>query len=192
MRTPTMAYDIQEWMWGVEEDAPKVEARNGNVINHRPEQRNAHSQHTGQASRQHRRQRRPQFPRDTSGGSPSSGVGVLIREVIKVPGNQPWWGCQEKATDLGGQEGVLGEGQSADLQGWKDQTCSNIPLMALGHSYSLLLRLGWPAFAAMYLPVIVWVPRTSNQESRQGCCPKWCPPDVGWALWYGDDVHCPG
>ena len=28
------------------------------------------------------------FPRDTSGGSPSSGVGLLIGEVIKVPSSQ--------------------------------------------------------------------------------------------------------
>ena len=75
MRTPTVAYDIKEWMWGMEEDAPKGEVRNGNVINCRPDQRNAHSQYTDQGSRQCRRQGKPQFPRDTSGGSPSSGGG---------------------------------------------------------------------------------------------------------------------
>ena len=42
-----MAYDIEEWMCGMEEDAPKVEVGNGDVINHRPQQRNAHSQCTG-------------------------------------------------------------------------------------------------------------------------------------------------
>ena len=47
MRTPTAAYDIKEWMWGVEEDASKGEVRNGDAVNHRPEGRNAHSQHTG-------------------------------------------------------------------------------------------------------------------------------------------------
>ena len=77
MRIPTTAY-IKEWMLGMEEDAPKGEVRNGNVVSHRPEQRNAHSQCTGQGSRWHRRQGRPQFPRDTSVGSPSSGVGILI------------------------------------------------------------------------------------------------------------------
>ena len=34
---PAMAYNIEEWMWGMEKDAPKVEARSGNMINHRPE-----------------------------------------------------------------------------------------------------------------------------------------------------------
>ena len=70
---PPVAYKIKEWMWGLKEDVPKVEVRNGEVINHRPEQRNALSQHAGQGSRLHRWEGRPQFPRDTSGGSPSSG-----------------------------------------------------------------------------------------------------------------------
>ena len=30
-RTPATAYNIEEWMWGLEEDAPKVEARNGDI-----------------------------------------------------------------------------------------------------------------------------------------------------------------
>ena len=47
MRTPAVAYNIEEWMWGLEEDAPEVEARNGNMINQRPEQRNASSQYAG-------------------------------------------------------------------------------------------------------------------------------------------------
>ena len=50
-------------------------ARTGDVVNHRPEQKNAHSQHTGCSSRWYQRQGRPQFPRDTSGGSHSSGGG---------------------------------------------------------------------------------------------------------------------
>ena len=75
MRTPSMAYVIEEWIWGVEEDAPKLEAINGNAIDYRPEWRNTHSQCAGQGSRQHRRQGRPWFPRDMSGGSPSSGGG---------------------------------------------------------------------------------------------------------------------
>ena len=45
-----MAYDIEEWMQGVEEDAPKEKARNGDAINCRPEWRNIHSQCTGQGS----------------------------------------------------------------------------------------------------------------------------------------------
>ena len=47
MGTPAMAYKIEEWMWGMEEDAPEGVARNGDAINCRPEQRNAHSHHTG-------------------------------------------------------------------------------------------------------------------------------------------------
>ena len=88
MRTPTTAYNIDEWMEGLEEDAPKVEARNGNVINCRPEWRNAHPQCAGQVSKLCRRQGRPQLPRNTSGGSPSSGMRVLIGEAIEVPSSQ--------------------------------------------------------------------------------------------------------
>ena len=46
-RTLAVTYDIEEQMWSVEEDATKVEARNGNAIDHRLEWRNAHSQHAG-------------------------------------------------------------------------------------------------------------------------------------------------
>ena len=71
-------------------------------MNHRPEWRNTHSQHTGQGSRWHRRQGRPQFPKDTSGGSPSSGGGSSDwvsnqsswhSTIMRVSGesNQPAW-----------------------------------------------------------------------------------------------------
>ena len=33
-QAPTTAYNIEEWMWGLEEDAPKVEARNDDASNH--------------------------------------------------------------------------------------------------------------------------------------------------------------
>ena len=66
-----MAYDIEDRIWDIEEDAPKVEVRNGNVINGRHEWRNAHSQCTGQGSRWCRRQGRPWFLRDISCGSAS-------------------------------------------------------------------------------------------------------------------------
>ena len=108
MRTPTAAYDIKEWMQGIEEDAPKVEVRSGNAINHRSEWVNVHLQHAGWVCRWHRRQERPQFPRNKSDGSPSSWVGIPIGEAIEVPSSQPWWECQEKVTDQCGWEGVLG------------------------------------------------------------------------------------
>ena len=37
MKTPATAYDIEEWMWGVEEDAPEKEARKGDVAKCSPE-----------------------------------------------------------------------------------------------------------------------------------------------------------
>ena len=103
-----MTYSIEEWMWGMEEDAPKVEARNGGVIDCRSEQRNAHFQHAGEGSQQHRRQGRPWFPRDMSGGSSSSGVGSSDRGSNQSDSNQPWCQHKEDVTDQCSQEGVLG------------------------------------------------------------------------------------
>ena len=40
---PTVAYNIEEWMQGLEDDASEVEVINGNVSNHGTEWRNAHS-----------------------------------------------------------------------------------------------------------------------------------------------------
>ena len=71
--TPTAAYNMEEWMWGLEEDASKVEVRNGKVSNHGTERRNAYSQCA--CRRWQRRQGTLQLLRDTSGGSPSSGGG---------------------------------------------------------------------------------------------------------------------
>ena len=50
-----------------------TEVRNGDLGNCGPEQRFTHSQHASWGSRWHRWQERPQFPRNPSGGSPSSG-----------------------------------------------------------------------------------------------------------------------
>ena len=36
-RTPTATYDTEEWMKGMEEDTPKGEVRNGDVVNCGPE-----------------------------------------------------------------------------------------------------------------------------------------------------------
>ena len=75
MKVTTAAYDVEAWMQSVEEDASKGEARKGDVVDCRLEQRNAHPQCTGCGRRWHQGQGGPQFPRDTSDGSPSSGGG---------------------------------------------------------------------------------------------------------------------
>ena len=54
-QTPTVAYNIEEWMQGLGEDASYIEERNGDVSNHMSEWRNAHSQHVGRGRRQCRR-----------------------------------------------------------------------------------------------------------------------------------------
>ena len=109
MRTPTTAYDIKEWMWGMEEDAPKGEVRGGDVVNCRPEQKMlVLSVLVKVVSRWCRRQGRSQFTRDTSNGSPLLGMGVLTGEAIEVPSIQLKQEHQEKATHQHAQEGVLG------------------------------------------------------------------------------------
>ena len=50
---PTAAYNIEEGMWGLEEEGPKVKARNCDVGNHKLEQRNTCSQCAGQGNRWH-------------------------------------------------------------------------------------------------------------------------------------------
>ena len=87
---------------GIEEDDSMVELRNGRVGNHRAEPSNAHSQNVSRGRRHCRRQGRPQFPWDTSGGSISSRGGssdwgsnqsshqsILTRQ--SRDGNRPAW-----------------------------------------------------------------------------------------------------
>ena len=46
-QAPTAAYNIEEWMEGLEEETSDGEVRNGDVGNHGLEQKSAHFQHAG-------------------------------------------------------------------------------------------------------------------------------------------------
>ena len=85
MKTTTAAYDIEEWMRGVEEDAPKRWQEKGSVAKCRPEPINTHSQCTSQGSRQHKRQGSSRVPRYTSVDYPLQGVGVLMKKKGCTP-----------------------------------------------------------------------------------------------------------
>ena len=74
-QTPTAAYNIKEWMQGMEEDASKTELRNNTTSDCGTEQKNAHPHWLSRSRGWCRRQSAPQLLRDTSGGSPSSGGG---------------------------------------------------------------------------------------------------------------------
>ena len=76
-------------MKGLGEDASEVEVRKGDAGNYGTEQRNALSQCVGRSRRWHRRQGTLQLLGDISRGSPSSGEGVLIKELIEVTSHQP-------------------------------------------------------------------------------------------------------
>ena len=153
--------------------------------------KNAHSQHTGQGSRWCRMQRRPQFPRDTSGGSPSSGGGSSYwgsdqssqhSTVMRTSGESNWpaW---------------LGRGLrvKVNLPIFRDEKTKDVvtTLMMVGHSCFLPLRWEWPASAAICLLVIAVVPRRPGKESRWGCYSEWHTPDTRWALWHGNGIWCP-
>ena len=56
---PTAAYNIEEWMQGLEEDISEAEVRNGKASNCGTELRNVHSQCVGRRRRRHRRQGTP-------------------------------------------------------------------------------------------------------------------------------------
>ena len=81
-----------------------------------------------------------------------------------------------------------GEGQSANLKGWGNQRCSDLPLMAVGHSHFLPLRMGWTTSVAICYLVSAGVPGRPGQEFRRGCYPTWHPSDFGEALWCGGDI----
>ena len=72
---PTVASNIEEWMWGLEDDVSEAEVRNDKTSNCGTEQKNAHPQHLSRSRRWCRRQGAPQLLRDTSGRSPSSAGG---------------------------------------------------------------------------------------------------------------------
>ena len=74
-QTPTTAYNINEWMQGLEQDASEAELRNNKMSYHGTELKNAQPQHLSRSRRWCRRQGALQLLRDTSGRSPSSGEG---------------------------------------------------------------------------------------------------------------------
>ena len=70
-QTPATAYNIHEWMQGLEEDIFKGEVRNGDAGICGTDQRNAHSQSVGRSRRWCRRQSAMCLVRDISSGPPS-------------------------------------------------------------------------------------------------------------------------
>ena len=67
----------KEWIQGIEEHDSEVGLGNGTAGNCRVVPRNAQPQDVSRGRRCHKRQGRPPFPQDASGGSPSSGGGSL-------------------------------------------------------------------------------------------------------------------
>ena len=148
------------------EDASKAEVRNDEVSTCGTEWKNTHSQCVGR--RWCRKQSTPQLLKDTSGGSPASG------------GSSDWEAkCSHQLTMMRGSResnwaGRTGQGLRVKVNllifmEEKDQECSDVPFLAVGHSYFPLLGLGWPTLVAVCPLVITGVPWRSCQEFRQGC-----------------------
>ena len=150
-KTPTTACNIEEWMQVVEEDVPEKEVRKGSVAKHRLEQMNVHSQQTSWGSRWHQRQGRPRVPMGTSDGSASSWGGSSYQgsnwstwhsTIFRVSGECLLTSMARKRSE--------GKGQCANLQGWEDHRCNDLPFMAVGHSHFPPLRMGLSTSVAIW------------------------------------------
>ena len=89
MRTPTTTYDIEEMMWSMEEDAPKGEVRNGNVVNHRLSEETLVLSILVKVVGGTECKEGHSFLETLLVVHPLLGVGVLIGEAIEVPNIQP-------------------------------------------------------------------------------------------------------
>ena len=63
--------------------------------------------------------------------------------------------------------------------------------MVLGNVHVSPLWFGWLPFVALCLYVFARIPRRPSEEFGWGCHPGQCPPDIGWTLWYQDDIWHP-
>ena len=124
------------------------------------------------------------FPGIPQVDHPLQGVGGLIREAIEVPTFHYIESIRRVYPTRTARKMSEGEGQSANLQRWEDQTCGDVLFMALGHSHFPLLGIGCSISFAVYYLVIAGVPGRPGQEFRRGCYFIWHYPDFGQALWY--------
>ena len=102
-RTPIVAYDIKEWIWGLEwvsDGEPKWNDK----MNHGTGQQRIHSQWGSQGWRRNRCQRAPQLPREHSGGSSSLGGNSSDGQSKQ----SLWQSNQVKVADQRRQEEALG------------------------------------------------------------------------------------
>ena len=76
-KNPSAAYDIEEWIQGLEE-VSDGELKWNNETDHRADQCSIHLQHWSQGQRRHGQQRAPSLPREPSGGSPTLGGNSLV------------------------------------------------------------------------------------------------------------------
>ena len=96
---------------------------------------------------------------------------------------------RKKLTSMA-RRGSKDEGQSADLQGWEDKRCGDLPFLVVGCNHLPPLRIGWSTSIAIYYSVIARVPRRLGQEFRNEFYPFWYLTDCGWALWYREGIWC--
>ena len=190
-QAPTAAYNIEEWMRGLEEAASNGEVRNGDMGDGRLEQRSTHCQHAGWGSRWCRQQERPWFPRDPSGGSPSSRGGSpsqgsdqssLQSTMTRVSRESNW--------TVSAGRGLRVKVNLTIFKDEKNQGCCNLLFVAERCSFFHHSHWDDQHLLSTFL-IVARVPGRPGWEFRWGCYPEWHPPDVGWALWHSNDIWCP-
>ena len=188
---PSAAYNIEEWMQGLEEDVSKVEVRKGDVSNCGTEWRNTFLNVWLEVEDDIEDKVPHDYQETLLLDLPLQGEGVLIGEVNGDPISWPWWGGLERVTKQEGQEEVWGWRSICQSPRMNDQRCCDLPFMAVGQNHFQPLRLGQPKHAAICLLVIIGVPWRPCQEFGQGHYPNWHLTDFVWALWHSDDIQHP-
>ena len=188
--TPTTAYNMEEWMQGLQEDPSKSKLRNYKTNNCGTEWVNACPQHLVRSRKWHRRQGAPQLLRGTSSRSPSSGRGSSDWRSNQSS-HQSTMMRQSRGSDQVERAG-RGLRVKVNLSIFKDEKTKNtVTYLAVGCSCFLLLGLGWPTLVAVCLLIITGILLRSCQEFRWECYLDWCLADIGQTLHCGDDIQHP-
>ena len=179
-------------MQGLEEDVSKVETRNGEVSNHGTEWRNAHSQCVGRSRRWCRRQGTPQLLRNMSRESPSSG------------GRSSDWGSKWRSHQLrmirGSRESnqagraVRGLRVKVNLLTFNDEkTKDAVTYHSRQWDVAIFHYLGWDdqhLLPYVFQSLQGFPGDLARSLGEDAACTNVLP-DVGQALWCGDDIQYP-
>ena len=109
-RTPTAAYDVGEWMWGLERASIGEWGGHKDAVEHGHEWWSPCSQHVNGSRRRHKQQGASRFLGTPLEVHPHLEVIAQIREVGEVLNAQPWQELQGK---------VIGQCEQEEALGWR-------------------------------------------------------------------------